>query len=267
LDIPLKQLYYAGIDISHWIDKPKLAVVGSRKISPYGQQTTDTLVSQIAMNDIVIISGLAYGVDAVAHRAALKCGGTTVAVLPTAIENIYPPSHQNLANQILSSGALLSEYSSADPVYKTNFTDRNRIVAGLADAVLITEAAINSGSLHTARFALNQGKTVLAVPGNITSSTSTGCNNLIKSGAIPVTELSDVLFAMRINPSKKTERHFRGSEQEHKVFNLIAAGVHDQEELALKADINGSVAGSIFISLEINGYIKPLGAGKWVLNR
>lgn len=266
LDVPVQKLHYAGIDIGQWINKPKLAVVGSRKISPYGQMITESLVSQIASSDIVIISGLAYGVDAVAHQSTLKCGGVTVAVLPTPIENIYPPSHQSLAAQILQKGGLISEYSKGDPIYKTNFTDRNRIVAGLADAVLITEAAINSGSLHTARYALNQGKTVLAVPGNITSPTSAGCNNLIKSGAIPATDLSDVLFAMGINPIKKKERHFRGSDQEYKVFRIIGEGVLDQEEVAIKAELDGAQASSIFTSLEINGYIKPLGAGKWSLN-
>jgi DNA processing protein len=259
----LAQLFYAGVNIEDWNNKPKLAVVGSRKISHYGQNTTETLVKSLASKGVVIISGLAYGVDAVAHRTALSAGGVTIAVLPTSIDKIYPSSHQNLAQQILDRGGIFSEYSRDDPIYKSNFTDRNRIIAGLADAILITEAAVNSGSLSTARYALNQGKTVMVVPGNITSPTSAGCNNLIKSGAVPITEVSDIFFALGIKESSRDAPPFRGSELEAKVYKLITGGTFDQELLALKSNIDGAGMGSVLTSLEINGYIKPLGAGKW----
>src|SRR5207244_4380589 len=135
------------------------------------------------------------GVDAVAHQAALDAGGLTIAVLPSPLEEIYPVSHRRLAMQILEKGgALISEFPEGTPAFRGNFIARNRLVSGLSDALLITEAAEKSGSLHTARFALEQGREVLAVPGNITSITSAGTNNLLKAGAAPVTSYEDVMY-------------------------------------------------------------------------
>src|SRR5581483_6362118 len=192
-------LFYKGGIPSDWNGRPKVGVVGSRKITPYGRAVTQKMVGELARTGIVIISGLAYGVDACAHRAALDAGGLAVAVLPTSVNEIYPAAHRDLANQIVhTGGTLISEYPDGTPSYPINFVARNRIIAGLADALLITEAALRSGSLHTARFALEQGKTVMAVPGNITSPISEGCNNLIKSGAIPITDVEDIFFAMKI---------------------------------------------------------------------
>jgi DNA processing protein len=265
VDRPPEQLFIKGVPLEEWLGKPKLGVVGSRKMSAYGAAITEDLVSRLAAAGVVIVSGLAYGVDAAAHRAALSAGGSTVAVLPTSLSNIYPAAHTNLAAQIMTAGTLISEYSAGDPVYKTNFTDRNRLIAGLSDALLITEAAINSGSLHTARHCLNQGKTVMAVPGNITSPGSEGCNNLIKSGAIPVTDANDVFFALGLNPEKVQKRHFRGSSAEHQIYTLIAEGITDQEQLALRANLPGAAAASLLTGLEINGYIRPLGAGHWTV--
>ncbi len=218
-------IHWAGADPNDWLDKPKLAVVGSRKVSNYGRMVTEQLVHDLAAAEVVIISGLAYGVDAIAHQAALRAGGITVAVLPTSLDKIYPAGYQNLARQITEqSGTLISEYSRGDPVYKYNFIVRNRIVTGVADGLLITEASLKSGSLHTARFALEQGKTVMAVPGNITSLGSAGTNNLIKSGALPVTDATDVLFALGVHPAKQTSKAFRGSDSEEEVLRAIRAG-------------------------------------------
>jgi DNA processing protein len=263
IDTPPAHLYIAGQPLQQWIDSPKVAVVGSRKMTPYGRQVTDNLTRQLAAAGVVIISGLAYGIDAAAHQAALSAGGLTVAVLPTSINRIYPVSHQSLANQILGSGSLISEYGENEPVYKTNFTDRNRLVAALADVLLITEAAVNSGSLHTARHAMNQGKTVMSVPGNIDNPLSEGCNNLIKSGAVPVTDVSDIFFALGLKPHKRANRAVKGTDAEKKVYSLIAEGVAQQERLALEAAIGAAEMASVLTSLEINGYIKPLGSGNW----
>jgi DNA processing protein len=132
--------------------------------------------------------------------------------------------------------------------------------------VLITEAAVNSGSLHTARFALEQGKTVMAVPGNITSLVSEGCNNLIKSGAVPVTTAEDIFFALKINPAKQhRSRAFHGSPEEEKILQLISEGITVQEDLALTADIDGAAIGSVLTMLEINGHIRPMGGGTWTM--
>jgi|SRR5665213_15155 len=265
IDVPPQQLFYRGIPINNWLQRPKVGIVGSRKMSSYGTNVTQLFASRLAGVGIVIISGLAYGVDAAAHKAALGAGGYTVAVLPTSLESVYPAAHLNLAREIVGSGGLMSEYTPNAPIYKTNFTNRNRLIAGLSDVLLITEAAVNSGSLHTARFALEQGKTVMAVPGNINSPGSEGCNNLIKSGAVPATTPEDVLAAMGISTTANSARKFVGSKREQRVYELIAAGVADQEDIALQIKLEPAEIASILTGLEINGYIRPLGAGQWTI--
>lgn len=268
ISAPPNQLFWVGSEPENWLDKPKVAIVGSRKISPYGKEVTRRLATELARLGVVIISGLAYGVDAEAHHATLDAGGTCVAVLPTPLDQISPVSNQRLARNIVEqNGALISEYANGSEVYVTNFVARNRIVSGLCDVLLITEAAVNSGSLHTARFALEQGKTVMAVPGNITSAVSEGCNNLIKSGAIPVTTAEDIFFALKINPEKqKRSRVFRGSPEEERVLRLISEGINVQEDLALATKLDGAQIGSVLTMLEINGHIRSIGAGQWTLS-
>jgi DNA processing protein len=265
---PPKVLFWTGNNPVNWLDLPKVSIVGSRKISPYGKQVTNMLTSELASAGVVVISGLAFGVDAEAHSAAISAKGLTVAVLPTSLDNVQPAANQHLARKILETGGtLISEYSSDSPITKANFIERNRIVSGLCDALLITEAAVNSGSLHTARFALEQGKTVMAIPGNINSPTSEGCNNLIKSGAIPVTNVEDLFFALKINPAKlKESRVFKGSTQEEKILELIKGGVHVQEDLAVATQFDGATIGSVLTMLEINGHIRSLGAGQWSIS-
>lgn len=265
---PVGRLYWTGQPPVEWLKLPKVAIVGSRKFSAYGQAVTERLSRELAAHGVVIISGLALGVDSIAHRAALGAGGCTVAVLPTALNNVYPATHLDLANQIINrGGTLISEYSDTDEVYKINFVARNRIVSGLADILLITEAAVNSGTMHTARFALEQGKTVMAVPGNITAPGSEGCNNLIKSGAVAVTDTSDVLFALGFKPVKKrssvTGDNLTSVQTE--ILKLIASGVDDQELLAQSAQLGGSELFAALTGLELAGAVRPLGAGRWTV--
>ena len=208
---------------------------------------------------------LALGIDSVAHRTTLEENGLTIAVLPTSLDKIYPSSHAGLARQIVDNGGtLISEYPVGQQALKFQFTARNRIVSGLADVVLITEAAVDSGTMTTARYALDQGKTVMVVPGNITSPSSEGCNNLIKSGALPVTEVSDILFALQLDPGKQTKRAFHGSDAEANVFRLIEQGITDQDELAEVTKLSGAELASLLSMLEINGYIRPAGNGRWL---
>lgn len=264
---PPKQLFIGGEELSNWLAKPRVAIVGSRKASGYGRAVTERLAQELAQAGVVIISGLAIGIDSIAHRAALAAGGQTVAVLPTSLDNIYPPSHYNLGRDILrQGGALISEYPSGSIPFRVNFIARNRIVSGLADVLLITEAAVNSGTMHTARFALEQGKTVMAVPGNITNPGSEGCNNLIKSGAIPVTEAGDIFFALGINPETtlKADR-FKGDSDQQALLKLIAEGICSHEELALASQLDVASLNSCLTMLEIAGVIRSLGAGRWTL--
>jgi DNA processing protein len=264
IHLPPRQLFWAGQPLKDWLDMPKLAIVGSRKMTAYGRFVTTHLATEAGRAGITIISGLAYGVDAEAHRAALEAGGTCVAVLPTSLDKIYPSSHCNLAAEITKQGTLISEYGSNDPIRLANFVARNRLISGLSDAVLITEATLRSGSLATARFALEQGKTVMAVPGNINSPGSEGCNNLIKSGALPVTAPADIFLAMNIRPIKVKEQIFRGTDEEEILYSLIAKGVCAQETLAQESNLSGPNLSNALTGLELAGYIRPAGAGNWV---
>jgi DNA processing protein len=262
---PPKQLFVEG-ELIELLDKPCVAIVGSRKVSPYGREVTKRLARELAEQGIVIVSGLAFGVDAIAHEAALEAGGQAIAVLPSPLDNIYPASHHGLARRILGQGgALVTEYPSGTGSFKGNFVARNRIIAGLADAVLITEAALKSGSLHTARFALNAGRDVLAVPGNITSETSEGTNNLIKSGAMPVTEVSDILFALGIEPSTTTKPK-GATTAEQDIINLIAAGITDGTLIQAASGLTAEEFNQTLTMLELNGKIRSLGSNHWGLS-
>lgn len=263
---PPKELFWTGTHPSEFLNKPRAAIVGSRKVSAYGRAVTEQLASELARAGVVIISGLALGVDSIAHQSALNSGGLTIAVLPTSLDQIYPASHLNLAQQIVSAGGcLVSEYPIGAEAYRSNFIARNRLVSGLADVLLITEAAKSSGTIHTAGFALEQGRTVMAIPGNINNPGSEGCNNLIKSGATPVTNVDDIFFSLGLDPSApKQTKIFRGSDNEQMVFDLIRRGMADPEELAAAAKIGGPDLSAVLTMLEINGYIRAE-SGNWTL--
>lgn len=263
---PPKQLYWSGNSLSPLMKLPRVAIVGSRKVSPYGKEVTIRLANELAKQGVVIVSGLALGVDGLAHRGALEANGRTIAVLPCNLERLYPAMHQRLGKEIAEKGGcLVSEYGADDPfVYKYNFVARNRIISGLSDAVLITEAAEDSGSLHTAEFALQQGREVLVVPGNITSATSKGTNNLLKIGATPVTDVADVLRALNIEPARNTVTKRKGSTAaEQTVLDLIAAGVNQGEALLQQANLPAATFNQTLTMLEINGLVRAGGANTW----
>lgn len=265
LDNPPKQLFVAG-ELAPLLERPRVAIVGSRKASSYGKSVTSQLAGELAEQGIVIVSGLALGVDSLAHRAALEAGGLTLAVLPTSLDNIYPRVYCGLAEQIVQTGgALATEYDGSLPIGRWNFIDRNRIVAALSDCVLITEAAQKSGSLHTARFALGLGKDVLAVPGNITSPTSEGANNLIKSGALPVTSAQDVLDILGITKPKQARLPLGASAEETLLLRLLSQGTSDGTELLASSSLAIDQFNQTLTMLELTGKIRPLGANHWTL--
>ncbi len=249
----------------------RVAIVGSRKVTAYGQLVTERFAGELAAQGIVIVSGLALGVDAIAHRATLEAEGLTMAVLPTPIDNIQPRTNAGLAQQILTSnGVLVSEYPPGSTVFKTNFVARNRIVTGLVDALLITEATEDSGTLHTARFALEQGIDVLAVPGNIYSSLSAGTNNLIKTGATPVTDTTDVLFALGHTTAAEagpTKFRIKGVNQdEQQIIDLIEQGMVEGNELLAASGMSVEQFNHHLTMLEITTKIRSLGANRWALH-
>lgn len=264
---PPKRLYVRGENIASILQRPKVAVVGSRKVTPYGKSATLELVGELARAGVVIVSGLAIGIDGIAHRAALEAGGLTIAVLPTSIEQIYPASHTNLAQQIVQQGgALCSEYAPSDPIYKTNFLARNRIVAALADVLLVTEAAQKSGTLHTARFALEQGKDVMAVPGNINSPTSVGTNNLLKSGASVASCAEDVFHILGVQPEAHKITPQRGNPHEQQIIELLSQGIGDGAALMAASGLQAPVFNQALTMLEISGAIRALGNNTWALH-
>jgi DNA processing protein len=263
---PPDTLFVAGRELIDLLDRPKVAIVGSRKVSTYGKEVTYRFARYLAEQGITIISGLALGVDSIAHRAALEAGGLTIAILPGSIERIYPSSHRQLASQIIEQGgALLSEYPAGSDIYKHNFIARNRLVSGLADALLITEAAEKSGSLHTARFALEQGKEVLAIPGNITSPNAAGTNNLLKAGALVATEPSDVLHAMGLASltSRPVTAPQGATDDESLILAQLAAGTTDGEALLRNSGLSVEQFNQSLTMLEISGKVRSLGANQW----
>lgn len=266
---PPKELFHRGADLQTLLKRPCIAVVGSRGVTTYGRQVTEHFAGKLAEQGVMVISGLALGVDAIAHTAALQTGGLTIAVLPSGVEEPYPASNRQLAEKILQQGgALLSEYPEDFPGnFKTNFVARNRLVAGLSDAVLITEAAADSGSLHTAKFAAKQGKQVLAVPGNITSLASVGTNKLIKSGAATaVTSYKDVLRALGLTEHRKRAAEVKGAnEHEQAILELLLGGLNDAEGLLKASGMEVSLFNQTLAMLEITGKVRPLSSNHWVI--
>ncbi len=180
-----------------------VAIVGTRRYSAYGRQVTEVLSHTLARHGITIISGLARGIDGIAHQAALAAGGRTIAVLGNGLDIIYPPEHRNLANEISRQGVLISDYPLGTPPDGSNFPPRNRIISGLSKVIVVIEAGERSGALITASYAADQGKEVFAVPGKISAPSSKGSNLLIKQGAHPLLDPQDVLDILNMSLLKE----------------------------------------------------------------
>lgn len=265
IDESPKRLYFIGNLPAQRI--PSVAVVGSRKPTAYGKEVTERIVSELARQGVIIISGLALGIDGLAHRAALDAGGVTLAVLANGLDQVYPSSHQQLAKEILAKdGALISEYEAGTPALPYNFLARNRIVSGLADAIIVIEAATRSGTLSTAAHALNQGREVFAVPGNITSPLSAGCNALIKQGAIPLTDSSEVLELIAPQFKREQIRLILGdTPEETTLIELLQHSIRDGDELLAHSNLDATIYTQSLSMLEIKGIIKALGNNQWGL--
>jgi DNA processing protein len=260
---PPKQLYILGN--AELLSSPHLlAVVGSRGLTPYGRAVTDQLSGAAASKGIVIVSGMALGVDGIAHRAALQAGGKTVAVLANGLDRMYPATHRELAKHILErGGAIVSEYPEGTEPHRHHFVARNRIVSGLSSAVLITEAAAKSGTIHTAQFALEQGREVMAVPGNITSPLSAGTNQLIKTGAMPVTDAQDIIQYFGLDDAPAQQTLVGSTQEEQIILDLLAQGIADSAELLHRSQLDAALFNQTLTMLEITGKVKPLGSSQW----
>jgi DNA processing protein len=245
-----------------------VAIVGTRRPSSYGRDVAYRLAGELASRGVVIVSGLAFGVDSIAHRAALDAGGTTIAIMPRGLDQIAPASHRNLAIDIISKGgALLSEYPPGTETHKANYIERNRLVSGLSDGLLIVEAGVKSGTMHTANFALEQGRSVMAVPGMVTSPASEGCHNLLKAGARLITRTQDVLDELGIADDGQQPLPLGDTSEEQVILNLLHQGIRDGEELQRRSLIPADSFACSLSMLEITGKIRVLGGNQWGLGR
>ena len=217
-DAPLA-LYCAG-DIS-LLNRDCVAVVGARKCSEYGRQVALKIGETLAKNDIVTVSGMAEGIDASAHLGALKVGGKTIAVLGSGVDVCYPRCNKNLYDRIIDEGLIISEYPLGTKPKPFYFPRRNRIISAISKAVTVVEASSGSGSLITAEIAAEQGKEIIAVPGNINSTFSLGCNKLIADGASIMTVPEDVLRIIGVEPKLQKEEFVEMGEDERKIFNML----------------------------------------------
>lgn len=245
-----------------------VAIVGTRKPSAYGREIATKIASECAKNGIVVVSGLALGIDSIAHRAAIDSGGKTIAILANGVDKIYPRSHEDLGQRILqTNGAILSEYPNNTPARPWQFLARNRIVSGLADAVVIIEAASRSGTLSTANHALDQGKEIFAVPGNITSPLSAGCNQLIKNGANPLTSVEDLLDFLIPDRFEKQTQLFKGDTREENVILefLSKNGTTSSDTIIKQTRLSASEFNQAITMLELKGLVLNNGGEKWSL--
>lgn len=249
------------------VDGPAVSIVGTRKPTPYGKAVTLELAEKLAKRGVVIVSGLALGIDGIAHQGALNVGGRTVAVLANGLDTIYPATHRNLALDIVrSNGGLLSEYEAGTPSLPHQFLERNRIVSALSDAVIVTEATAKSGTMNTVMHALEQGRDVYAIPGNITSQTSAGCNKLIEQGAAPIVDID--AFVMQFAPLEKLPKQqllLAKTPEEQAILDLVQAGISDGDELQKKSRLDPAAFSTTLTMLELRGVIRPLGANHWSL--
>lgn len=265
IDSSIKTLYYRGSLPND--RRPSVAIVGARKLTAYGKEMAYRLAYDLAKKGVVIVSGLALGIDAVAHRGALDAGGTTVAVLANGVDKITPTTHRELGERILSQGgAIISEYEPGTQPYKEHFIARNRIVSGLSDALIVVEAAKRSGTLSTAGFALDQGKAVFALPGNVTSLQSEGCNELLKQGAMPVTEATDVLKVLNLHDEAiQPKLIFGDNDEENAILDLMKNGIREGDVLLRQSGLSAALFNQTLTMLEIKGVVRALGGNQWAL--
>ena len=258
IDNPPKELYCAG-DIS-LLKSKNAAVVGSRKFTSYGREVSGLVSRELAKVGITVVSGMAYGIDTFAHEGALKVSGKTAAVLGTGLNKAYPAVNRGLMDRIYEEGLLISEFEPDFPGKKYAFPLRNRIISGLSSHVIIVEAGLKSGALITASYALEQGKEIYSVPGNIMNYSSAGTNKLISDGAIPLINIKDLISDMGVNSIDNGDELKDLSEDEKEFALMIknnsgitTEGIYDRTNKKISS-INAMVT-----VLELKGVIRTFG--------
>ena len=247
-------LYYIG-DIS-LISTPLIGIVGTRRSSPYGRWAAKEIAAAVARCGIPVVSGMAEGIDSAAHWGCLGAGAPTVAVLGTGIDVPYPGSNTKLYSEIAQKGLILSEYPPGAIGWKSNFPERNRIISGLSKSVVVVEGALKSGSMITARLALEQGRDVFAVPGNINQPNSVGVNKLIADGAVPILSIEDAAAALGLKGAAMGLAISRLTDGEKLVIGaLLESPGSNAEMVALKTGLSLRESSVLATVLELKGFI------------
>ncbi|MDP2691204.1 MAG: DNA-processing protein DprA [bacterium] len=244
-----------------------IAVVGTRKISPYGTQVLHEIIPSLVRSGAVIVSGLAFGVDSLAHRIALEHGGKCIAVFGCGVERVYPPEHRSLAQKIVElGGALVSEYPPGTPPLKQFFPARNRIISGLSKATIVVEAQIKSGSLITAQFALDQNREVFAVPGSIFGDTQQGTNHLITEGAYPLVSTEKLLEQLNLTGAgtcPDPDPLIFASSEEELIYQSLRES-RSLDELSVETHMAPSMLNQMVTMMELKGLVRNLGNMRYV---
>lgn len=277
---PPKALYVNGALSEQ--DEMAVAVVGSRRASIYGLEMSEKFGYELAARGITVVSGMAIGIDTAAHRGALKAKGRTIAVMGSGHNNLYPPQNKDLYGQIAGTGAVVTEYEDDTPPLPAYFPQRNRIISGLSLGVIVVEAARNSGALITANLAAEQGRTVFAIPGKVSSLTSAGTNDLIKDGARLVQSVDDIIEELSIKElkpvsggdkdhidskiSKMTKAYIYNSltEDERKIYKVLSDEPLYVDDIMEKSGLDSAKSSKALLNLEIKKLIQQLPGKQFV---
>jgi DNA processing protein len=260
IDQPPPVLYVRGSLSSQ--DTFAVAIVGTRHVTGYGRQVTEELSACLAQNGITVVSGLARGVDGLAHDTAMKAGGRTVAVLGCGVDIIYPPEHRGLVEKMEHQGAIISDYAPATKPDASNFPPRNRIISGLSLGVVVVEAGEESGALITATFAAEQGREVFAVPGNIHAPQSKGTNRLIRDGATPMLRPEDILEALQLTRAPQQQQArllLPADEVEAALLRVLAIEPLHVDEICRKCGLSVDKVSAALVMMELKGMVRGMG--------
>jgi DNA processing protein len=251
-------------------DEWAVAMVGTRRASPYGREVARELATRLAANGVTVVSGLARGIDGVAHQSALDAGGRTLAVLGSGLDQIYPPEHQRLGEAITKSGALVSDYPLGTKPESVNFPPRNRIISGLAKGVVIVEAGEASGALITADFAAEQGRDVFAVPGSILQRSCRGTNKLVQQGAKPVLDAADVLEELNlalVAEHREARAALPADATEQRLLACLTGEPVHVDELGAQMGLPISQITGALAMMELKGLVRQVGGMNYIAAR
>ncbi len=297
LDVLMKRIDDQGVQVLTWndsvyprrlkeIDQPPpvlfirgsinveddwaVSVVGTRRVTPYGRQVASEIARFLAQNGITVVSGLARGVDAIAHQTTIQAGGRTLAILGSGVDVIYPPEHRKLAEDITKQGAVISDYPMGTQPESSNFPPRNRIIAGLSLATIVVEAGEKSGALITAEFAVEQGRDVFAVPGSILTPQSEGTNRLIEQGARPLLRMTEILESLKLEqiPEKqKSRKSIATNPEENQLLGCLNQDPKHIDEICALSGLPIQAVSATLTMMELKGLVTQVGGMNYVATR